>query len=132
MRGPQLHDLIQVGLAIIMTCAVFNEVLGVGKASRKSPAAFRLERAAFRAKQAAKRYAAIPPMVKAIDQEKRWKKARRSALSAVSWALIGDQFSRDEIAGAVVKVLHRNRNLVFDHDKLHRECLIVLKAATNQ
>jgi hypothetical protein len=123
---------IQVALALIMIAAVLNEVLGVGKASRKSPAAYRLERAAYRAKQAAKRYAAIPPMVKAIDQEKRWKKARRSALAAVSWALLADQFNRDEIAGAVVKVLSRNRNLVFDHETLHRECLIVLKAATNQ
>lgn len=71
-------------------------------------------------------------MVRVINEERRWRKARRSAIAAVRWALVAKDFSQDEIAGAVVKVLHENKELVFDHDALHRACLSVLMAATNQ
>lgn len=124
--------MIQVALALIMIAAVLNEVLGVGKASRKSKAAYRLERQAYQYAAASRRYAKVPPMIKVIDQEKRWKKARRSALAAVSWALLADNFNRDEIAGAAVKVLHKDKALVFDQDALYKECLAALKSATCQ
>jgi hypothetical protein len=130
--GSRLHDVLQVGFVLFAIWLCSYQLLGCDKKARKSPAAFRKERAFRHAELAAQRYAALPPARRVVNEERRWARARRSALAAVSWALLGDQFNKDEIAGAVVKVLHRNRNLVFDHDALHRECLIVLKAATNQ
>jgi hypothetical protein len=108
----------------------FHAIFIDGK-QRRSPVAFRRERIFYKQEQAAIRCAAVPQARKIVDQEKRWKKARRAAVAAITWALF-DGFSRDEIAGAVVKVLRKNKDLVFDHDALHRECLTVLNRATCQ
>jgi hypothetical protein len=97
---------------------------------RKSPAAYRRERSAYVADASARRYAAKPPLFRVIDQEKRFKKARRSAVGAIRWALMDGGFNQTEIEGSVVRVLQNNRGLVFDHDAFHRECLAVLNRAT--
>jgi hypothetical protein len=99
---------------------------------RKSPEAYRRERLHRQAENAAQRYERIPPMGRIINEKKRRRKARRSAVAAVRWALVARDFNQDEIAGAVVTVLHKDKNLAFDHDALHRECLSVLMTATNQ
>jgi hypothetical protein len=106
--------------------------LFIDQKPRRNPEVYRRERRHRQAEKTAQRYQRLPPMVRVINEERRWRKARRSAIAAVRWALVAKDFSQDEIAGAVVKVLHENKELVFDHDALHRACLSVLMAATNQ
>jgi hypothetical protein len=98
---------------------------------RKSPEAYRRERLHRQAENAAQRYERIPPMVRVINQEKRWRQARRSAVAAVRWALVAKDFNQDEIAGAVVLAVRRDRGVVYDHDHLYESCLRILKQATN-
>jgi len=123
-------------LGTVWHFAVYALVWGVVIASlfshkkRKSQAAYRRERAVYRAEASARRYAAKPPLFRVIDQEKRFKKARRSAVAAIRWALMDGGFNKTEIEGSVVRVLQKNRGLVFDHDAFHRECLAVLNRAT--
>jgi hypothetical protein len=97
---------------------------------RKSPEAYRRERQYRQAENAATRYAAKPPLFKVIDQEKRFKKARRSAVAAVRWALVAKDFNQDEIGGAVVLAVRTDREVVFDHDRLYESCLQILRRAT--
>jgi hypothetical protein len=92
----------------------------------------RRARLVYRAAKRQAQYDRLPPMVRVINEERRWKRARRSALAAVTWALGCDEWTRDEIAGSLVKVLHKDKALVFDHDALHKECLAVLQRATCQ
>jgi len=98
---------------------------------RKSPGAYRRERLHRQAENAATRYAAKPPLFRVIDQEKRFKKARRSAVAAVRWALLAKDFNKDEIAGAVVLAVRRDRCVVYDHDLFYATCLEILNQATN-
>jgi hypothetical protein len=92
----------------------------------------RREKQFYKSERALQRYESLPPMVRVMNEDRRWKRARRSALAAVTWALGCDEWTRDEIAGSLVKVLHKDKALVFDHDALHKECLAVLRRATCQ
>jgi hypothetical protein len=113
----------------LVWCVVIYSIFFDHK-KRKSQAAYRRERAAYLAEASAQRYAAKPPVFRVIDQEKRFKKARRSAVAAIRWALMDGGFNQTEIEGSVVRVLQNNRGLVFDHDAFRRECLAVLNRAT--
>ena len=111
-----LHDLIAIALACFL---ITSFVVEVAKPVKKSAQAYRRERQFRQAQNAARRYAAKPPLLRAVDAEKRWKRARRSALAAVTWALGCGDWSKDEIAGSLVVALRRDKQLVFDHDRLH-------------
>jgi len=102
------------------------------KARRKSPEAYRRARQFRSSEKAAERFERIPPIVRVINEEKRWKKARRSAYHAVLWALTAKDFQRDEISGAVILAIRRDRNIVWDHDGLYNASLAILNKATNQ
>ena len=116
---------------IVIAClAVHQLIVGDGK-PRKSPAAYRRERQFRQAQNAARRYEALPPMIKVINLAARRKKMRRSAVAAVRWA-IGEDFATSEIDGSIIKVLHKRPELVEDQDALYRECLTVLWQATCQ
>ena len=116
---------------IVIAClAVHQLIVGDGK-PRKSPAAYRRERQFRQAQNAARRYSTLPPMMRVINEEKRWKRARRSALAAVTWALGCGDWSKDEIAGSLVVALRRDKQLVFDHERLHMACEEILMQATN-
>ena len=115
----------------IIVAALAVHQLIVDDKPRKSPAAYRREKQFYKAEQALRRYESLPPMVRVIDQERRWKRARRAAVGAVTWALFGGEWSNDEINGAVVKALYKDKALVFDHYKLHATCLKILQRATN-
>ena len=117
-----------LAVVALVWCVVIASLFSHKK--RKSPAVYRGERAAYLAEASARRYAAKPPLFRVIDQEKRFKKARRSAVAAVRWALLAKDFNRDEIAGAVVLAVRRNREVVFDHDRLYESCLQILRRAT--
>jgi len=70
-------------------------------------------------------------MIRIVNEEKRWKRARRAAVGAVTWALGCGDWHKDEIAGALVVALRRDKQLVYDHDRLHSTCEEILRQATN-
>ena len=123
-----LHDLIAIALWCFL---ITSFVVEVAKPKRKSAAAFRREKAFWKSQRALERYESLPPMVRVINEERRWKRARRSALAAVTWALGCGDWTKDEIAGSLVVALRRDKQLVFDHDLLHSRCLEILRQATN-
>ena len=123
-----LHDLIAIALWCFL---ITSFVVEVAKPKRRSAAAYRRERQFRQAQNAARRYSTLPPMMRVINEEKRWKRARRSALAAVTWALGCGDWSKDEIAGSMVVALRRDKQLVFDHDRLHATCEEILRQATN-
>jgi len=122
--GVQTGVLAWIIFVYLVLSVLFKDDGSAQKAKR------RREKQFWKSQRALQRYERLPPMVRVINEEKRFKRARRSALAAVMWALGCDEWTRDEIAGSVVKVLHKNKELVFDHDALHRECLAVLRQAT--
>jgi hypothetical protein len=126
----RLHDVFQVGSVLFAIWLCSYQLFGCDKKARRSPTAFRRERAFRHAELAAQRYATLPPARRVVNEEKRWARARRSAFAAVSWALLAKDFSRDEIAGAVVLAVHQDREVVFDHDRLYESCLQILRRAT--
>lgn len=60
-EGMRLHSFLQVVFGAFALWAVSYQLLGCDKKARKSPAAFRRERAFRHAELAAQRYAALPP-----------------------------------------------------------------------
>jgi len=86
----------------------------------------------YKAAQAAQRYAALPPMVRMFDAEKRERKIRKRAKAAVSWAIVAEDFSQQEADGAILLALRRDRTLAQDAAKLHEAALSILKTATCQ
>jgi hypothetical protein len=124
-----LFSVLHFAFVVFVFWATFH-ALFIDHKPRRSPVAYRRERRHRQAEKAAKRYERIPPIVRVINEEKRWRKARRSAVAAVRWALVAKDFDRDEIAGAVVLAVRRDREVVFDHDRLYENCLQILKRAT--
>jgi hypothetical protein len=99
---------------------------------RKSPEAFRRERAFRQAELSARDYAALPPAKKAFDAEKRNRKILRRVKAAVSWAIVAEDFSRQEADGAILLALRRDATLAQDSARLHEKALSILKVATFQ
>jgi hypothetical protein len=99
---------------------------------RKSPAAYRRERAFRHAEWAARRYTALPPAKKAFDAEKRNRKILRREKAAVSWAIVAEDFSQQEADGAILLALRRDAKLAQDSARLHAAALSILKVATCQ
>ena len=99
---------------------------------RKSPAAYRRERAFRHAEWAARRYAALPSAKKAFDAEKRNRKILRREKAAVSWAIVAEDFSQQEADGAILLALRRDATLALDSARLHEAALSILKVATCQ
>jgi hypothetical protein len=127
-----LHSAFQLVFGIFVAWVASYQLLGCDRPARKSPAAFRREKALYVAERNARRYGSIPRARKAVNEERRFKLARAAAVSAIRWALVDAEFNRSEIDGSVIRVLHKNKALVFDPDALHRECLATLNRATCQ
>lgn len=90
------------------------------------------EKQFYKAARAAQRYAAVPPMVRIFDAEKRYRKQLRSAKAAVSWAIVAEDFSQQEADGAILLALRRDKSRAQDTAKLHDAALSILKIATCQ
>jgi len=128
--GARVLSFLHFAFAVFVFWATFHAVF-IERKPRRSPEAYRRERLQRQAENAAKRYAAKRPLFRVIDQEKRFKKARRSAVAAIRWALLAKDFNKDEIAGAIVLAVRKDREVVFDHDRMYEGCLKILQRATN-
>jgi hypothetical protein len=127
-----LHSVAQAVFIIFALWLTSHQLLGCDKKARKSPAAFRRERAFRHAELSAQRYAALPPARKAMDAEKRNRKLLRRAKAAVSWAIVAEDFSQQEADGAILLALRRDATLGQDSERLHAAALSILKVATCQ
>jgi hypothetical protein len=127
-----LHSVAQADFIIFALWLTSYQLLGCDKQARKSPAAFRRERAFRHAELSAQRNAALPPAKKALDIEKRSRKILVRTKAAVSWAIVAEDFSQQEAEGAILLALRRDATLAQDSARLHAAALSILKLATCQ
>ena len=116
--------------AIVVFAIAFHSL--VDEPRRKSPAEFRRAKQFYKAEAAARRYAALPATARWLDVEKRERKILKRAKAAVSWAIVGEDFSQQEADGAILLALRRDKTLAGDSAKLHEAALSILKTATCQ
>jgi hypothetical protein len=125
-----LHDLITVFLWCLFIGGALHEFCR--DKGRKSPAAYRRERAFRHAANDAQRFAELPPARKTFDVEKRSRKVPARTKAAASWAIVAEDFSQQEADGAILLALRRDATLAQDGARLHEAALSILKVATCQ
>jgi len=118
-----------IGWLIVVALVLSVVMKDDGSAQR---AKRRREKQFYKSAQTAQRYAALPPMVRVFNGEKRERKMRKRAKAGVSWALVAEDFSQQEADGAILLALHRDKTLAQDTAKLHEAALSILKTATCQ
>ncbi len=118
-----------IGWLIVVALVLSVLIRDDGSAQR---AKRRREKQFYKAAKAAQRYAALPPMVRVFDVEKRERKLLKRAKAAVSWAIVAEDFSHQEADGAILLALRRDKTLALDTAKLHEAALSILKTATCQ